>query len=536
MAFHLTAQLLYTYGGPPLIGAFIGYLTNDIAIRMLFRPLQPWRIFGIRVPLTPGIIPSKRHQLAENIGAMVGDQLLTAQDIGEAMSAERFQEHLRRIADEKLNDLLGRDAGPLLSLMPQRFRVHAKIGLRTLKHRLRAGILEYLRSPAGAQAVRVVLADLLRRAGRRRLDELLRAEDREAIYAALTGIGKGLLADPAAAVRLGGWLERSLTDDAADAGKSIGDFLPAELRELICALIADHAPQVLAQAAAIMAEPPIRAKLAQAVRCGADHLIDNLGPMAAMAKGFLKMESLDAVISKWLAEREDHVAAWLKQPEIEARAAEALRGQAETFFAAPLAQLLAKIEPERLTRLCQQAAARLLASLAEGQLQQMIAAIIRAHLEELLAHGQISLADLSGKLPSASRRALRLAVSGELRSLTDSELLRRVVSRLISSLLDQVAARPAGILRELLPAEVRGGIIDHLVLTANRLLIREVPGLTESLHIRELVKNKVDSLDLLRLERLLLSIMEEQFKYINLFGGLLGFLIGLINVAVIRML
>ena len=45
---------------PPLLGAIIGYVTNTIAIRMLFRPLRPWYIWKWRLPLTPGIIPSKR--------------------------------------------------------------------------------------------------------------------------------------------------------------------------------------------------------------------------------------------------------------------------------------------------------------------------------------------------------------------------------------------------------------------------------------------------------------------------------------------
>ncbi|WP_417909383.1 DUF445 family protein [Candidatus Electronema sp. PJ] len=532
MAFHLTAQLLYTYGGPPLIGAFIGYLTNDIAIRMLFRPLHPWRICGIRVPFTPGIIPSKRHQFAENIGAMVGDQLLTSQDIGAAMSAERFQAHLRLIAEEKVNDFLGKELGPLLNLVPQPFRVHAKIGLRTLKHQVRTGILTYLRSPACAKAVNVALADQLRRLGSRKLDELLRPDDRQDLYAALAALSTGVLTEPATAARLTSWIETALTE-AAVAGKTVGDLLPTSLRELACTLIAEHAPQVLAEAAVIMAEPSIRAKVAQAVRGGIDHFIDNLGPMAAMAKGFLNMDSLDGLISTWLTEHEGNLAAWMKQPEIETRTAEALRKQAETFFATPLAELLVKVEPEQLRRVCQQAATQLLTSLAEGQL---LPSLLREQLEALLEHGQISLADLSGRLPLASRRKLRQALSNELHALTDSEPLRRLVSRLINSLLDQLVARPTSVLRDLLPTELRRSIIDYLVLTANRLLIREVPGLTESLRIRELVRNKVDSLDLLRLERLLLSIMEEQFKYINLFGALLGFLIGLINVAVMGLL
>ncbi|OQY17136.1 MAG: hypothetical protein B6I36_09400 [Desulfobacteraceae bacterium 4572_35.1] len=62
---------------PPLLGAIIGYVTNYIAIRMLFRPLRPWHIFGLRLPLTPGIIPSQRHKLATKMGEMVGSHLLT---------------------------------------------------------------------------------------------------------------------------------------------------------------------------------------------------------------------------------------------------------------------------------------------------------------------------------------------------------------------------------------------------------------------------------------------------------------------------
>ena len=67
------------------------------------------------------------------------------------------------------------------------------------------------------------------------------------------------------------------------------------------------------------------------------------------------------------------------------------------------------------------------------------------------------------------------------------------------------------------------------------MLLKEVPGLVESLNIRRVVADKVNSLDLLQLERLLLSIMEEQFKYINLFGALLGFLIGLVNLLILQL-
>ncbi|MCI5142121.1 MAG: DUF445 family protein, partial [Candidatus Electrothrix sp. ATG1] len=99
-------------------------------------------------------------------------------------------------------------------------------------------------------------------------------------------------------------------------------------------------------------------------------------------------------------------------------------------------------------------------------------------------------------------------------------------------MVDRLTSKPLGILQNLMPAGIRSGITEYIVLTANQMLVREVPGLVRTLNIRELVTEKVDSLDLVRLESLLLSIMEEQFKYINLFGALLGFLIGLLNLLV----
>ena len=69
------------YAAPPVVGAIIGYVTNKVAIKMLFRPLRAWRLGGIRIPMTPGVVPSKRLELAQNMGEVVGDHLLTSKEI-----------------------------------------------------------------------------------------------------------------------------------------------------------------------------------------------------------------------------------------------------------------------------------------------------------------------------------------------------------------------------------------------------------------------------------------------------------------------
>ncbi|MEG0107985.1 MAG: DUF445 family protein, partial [Lachnospiraceae bacterium] len=49
----------------PLIGAVIGYCTNYIAVKMLFRPLYPVKIGRFTLPFTPGMIPKGKERLAK---------------------------------------------------------------------------------------------------------------------------------------------------------------------------------------------------------------------------------------------------------------------------------------------------------------------------------------------------------------------------------------------------------------------------------------------------------------------------------------
>lgn len=60
----------------PLLGGVIGYITNDIAIRMLFRPHTEKYIWRIHVPLTPGIIPKEKNRIAEAIGGVISANLM----------------------------------------------------------------------------------------------------------------------------------------------------------------------------------------------------------------------------------------------------------------------------------------------------------------------------------------------------------------------------------------------------------------------------------------------------------------------------
>nr|WP_199331226.1 DUF445 family protein [Calothrix sp. FACHB-1219] len=65
------------YLSPPVVGGIIGYFTNDIAIKMLFRPYRAFYIGKQRVPFTPGLIPRNQERLALKISNTIMGSLLT---------------------------------------------------------------------------------------------------------------------------------------------------------------------------------------------------------------------------------------------------------------------------------------------------------------------------------------------------------------------------------------------------------------------------------------------------------------------------
>lgn len=75
----------------PIIGAVIGYGTNWIAIKMLFRPLKPVKIGNFTLPFTPGIIPKRKDKLAKAIGESVGNNLFTKSDMEKMLLSEEIE-------------------------------------------------------------------------------------------------------------------------------------------------------------------------------------------------------------------------------------------------------------------------------------------------------------------------------------------------------------------------------------------------------------------------------------------------------------
>ena len=87
----------------PIISAFIGWVTNWVAIKMLFHPRQPKKILGVTFH---GIFPKRQQQFAEKLGKLVSAEFLSFEDIEQKISNPENLKKVMPMIETHVDDFL----------------------------------------------------------------------------------------------------------------------------------------------------------------------------------------------------------------------------------------------------------------------------------------------------------------------------------------------------------------------------------------------------------------------------------------------
>ena len=86
---------MYKFIIAPILGGIIGYITNDLAIKMLFHPRRSIYIGKFHIPFTPGLIPQQKSRIAKSIGQMISTQLLNLETLRNVFLSDEAIEKVR---------------------------------------------------------------------------------------------------------------------------------------------------------------------------------------------------------------------------------------------------------------------------------------------------------------------------------------------------------------------------------------------------------------------------------------------------------
>jgi len=529
----MTLQSMIPYVAPPVVGAVIGYVTNDIAIRMLFRPLKPWRVFGIRVPLTPGVIPAGRHEFATTIGRMVGTHLVTGEDVARALGRDAFRRELRETVGEKLDGILDRELGTVGAIVPEGLDRWLHDLAASVTRDVAAGILAQVESDTFRGELAAIIATLEERVLPRQLEQFLAGEG----YGALRdGAGQALAAllqSRGVGRAVSSAVEEAL-DEFLSSDRPLRELLPPDAAEFLAEQLDGAVPVFLEQVGVLLRTPEFRDGLEGKLREGFQGYLHALKGALGFMAGLLGADKLNSLFSGVIGNIMAEILRWLGEEKTRLLVAGFARQRLDAVLDRPLAATLDGVPYRRVAAARKLIRKGVLGFVRSPRTAQMLLAVAEREGRRLLLEGEGR--PLFERLATADgARRLRASLVDGAVALVRTAETRDILERFIAARIDEwLFRRPLGRLSSRILADARRDLEGAVCRQVEELLQKEVPPLIEAIDVATMVEEKVNSLDILKVEELLLSIMEKHFFYINLFGALLGFIMGFMNVILAR--
>ena len=118
------------------IGAMIGWITNYVAIKMLFRPYREinFGLFKIQ-----GLIPKRKHEIAISIADTVQKELISLKDVTSTLDGEELETRMGNMIDKILDEKL---EGELNKKFPMLAMFMSEDMLKKIKNMIKTSILE----------------------------------------------------------------------------------------------------------------------------------------------------------------------------------------------------------------------------------------------------------------------------------------------------------------------------------------------------------------------------------------------------------
>ncbi len=116
----------------PLVGALLGWFTNFLAVKMLFHPKEPKKVLGLTFH---GIFPKRQMMIAQKIGKVVSDELLSIQDIKDKVATQDSMENIYSTVEVKMDNFLD-------TKMVKRFPLMSMFTSKKLKLDIRNAMLD----------------------------------------------------------------------------------------------------------------------------------------------------------------------------------------------------------------------------------------------------------------------------------------------------------------------------------------------------------------------------------------------------------
>ena len=454
----------------PLVAGVVGYITNKIAIKMLFRPYEPkWYTLGWQ-----GIVPKTRPKLAVKISEIVGQKLLAHDDFLYALENNDIKTKIHSIIADKLKSLNAKD-------------IHAVIRLSSLEDKI-IDNKDTINNILNNTAISVVDIFLNRQININNF--------REPVFQLV----KNFNLEKAIDNQLENTINSFLSED-----KTLQDILPQDILNRKNDLVEYLTITIMANIRRLGKNDMIKAVLAQKVVNFKDSMLSSATGMDVLKAGFINLFLSNEKIEQIVENELPHITEDLStNPVIYKNIYKTIEDEIDNLLKKPVNEVMVKLGFSDNHDIVLYIKNHFVTN--TNILDKVSALILdKLSIKEILVLLNIDIYKF---------------IKIDVMDILNAENYKTMKSNMINKFTAFISSN-------------YNKIADVITEVAVKLIKSNLKYALNAVNIEKIVKDKINALPLPEVENILFSFMKEHFKWINILGFFIGFVIGLTQALIV---
>ncbi len=502
---------------------FHGYAGAWLAVRMLFRPRRPFKVLGITL-FPQGMIPRHRDRLANAIGKAVGEELVSQETIMEQLVEKDFlRTKIRGVIDSYTQEVLAQNYPSIIETLPANLRGPVLDAITSLQFTVAEHIERTLKNEETQAAISSFVERRVDEVLSKRVASVVDDEAFERLVGFIEERIRAAIESPTLEKNLRDFVGRRI-DDLTNIETPLGDMFTPDAIALLKEKANEQIAPVAHHLTEIAAAERTRNQIGGLIKKEVHEYYENL---PFFKKIFVSRDNLldevDALVNDSLPRRIEET---LKGDFFAAEASAFIDTTIDNAMSRPLPDVIGTINPEQLDRLKNQVSSSLIKLLRGDEMQKYISAYVTDTLEKLRPH---SIDSILRTVHPESEAKLKTMLSKGLLSIIASDGTSRLVNDMLSRQIEQLLSAPIGRLSDKIEEEKLVSASETFADTIINAIREKLPEAIKEFDVGGVVREKIMTYPVEKLEALVMSVAKEHLRTIELFGAGFGFAIGLVQ-------
>jgi uncharacterized membrane protein YheB (UPF0754 family) len=497
-----------------------GYVGAWLAVRMLFRPRKPFKVLGITL-FPQGMIPRHRERLANAIGKAVGEELVSQETIMEELLGKDFlRRKIRGVIESYTEDLLSQNYPSLIETLPANLRAPVLEAITSLQFRVAEHIEGVLKSEESLVTISSFVERRVDEVLSRRVSSVVDDETFEKIVGFLEERIRSALNSREFEDKVRDFISNRI-DDFASTSTPLGELFTPDAISLLKEKAGEQISPITHHLTEIAAAERTRNQIGSLIKKEVHNYYEGL---PFFKKIFVSRENLldevDDLVNESLPRRIEET---LKGDFFAQEARGFIDTSIDNALARPLPEVIGTINPEQLDRLKEQITKSVLSLLRGDAMMKQISGYLTDTLAQFRPH---SIDSIMRAIHPESEAKLKSTLSNGLLNVIAREDTSNIINSMLATQIDNLLSAPIGRLSDNISEERLRAASSGLADTIINAIREKLPEAIKEFDVGGVVREKINAYPIEKLEALVLSVAKDHLRKIELFGAVLGLVLG----------